>query len=198
MFSPAAAEDITLVAFGDSLTQGFGLPEAEGFVPQLETWLRNNGAAVDVINAGVSGDTTAGGRARIAWTLSGEVDAVLVELGANDMLRGLEPSDVRTNLEAILVAIDDAALPVLLAGVPAAGNYGPDYKAEFDAIFPDLAREYDAILYPNFFAGLGSETLTGAAALMQSDGIHPNAAGVARIVEDIGPHVLELIARAQE
>jgi acyl-CoA thioesterase I len=190
--TPALAEP-RIAALGDSLTQGYGLPEAEGFVPQLEAWLRANGAPeAEVINAGVSGDTTAGGLARVDWALDGDVDAVIVALGGNDLLRGIDPSTTRANLDGILAATEARDLPVLLAGLPAPGNYGPDYKAEFEAIFPDLAAEYGAILYPSFLAGIG-ERLDTAGPLMQPDGIHPNAEGVAAIVEDIGPVVLELI-----
>jgi acyl-CoA thioesterase I len=190
--TPALAEP-RIAALGDSLTQGYGLPEAEGFVPQLEAWLRANGAPeAEVINAGVSGDTTAGGLARVDWALDGDVDAVIVALGGNDLLRGIDPSTTRANLDGILAATEARDLPVLLAGLPAPGNYGPDYKAEFEAIFPDLAAEYGAILYPSFLAGIG-ERLDTAGPLMQPDGIHPNADGVADIVEDIGPVVLELI-----
>ena len=194
----ALADPVTLVAFGDSLTQGYGLPQEEGFVAQLSRWLEGEGAEVTLVNAGVSGDTTAGGRARIAWTLSGEVDAVILNLAANDMLRGIEPSVARENLDAMLAELSAREVPVLLAGVPAATNYGPDYKTAFDAIYPDLAADYDTLLYPNFLAGLGVETLQAASALMQPDGIHPNAEGVARIVADIGPLVLDLVAQTDD
>ncbi len=186
--------------FGDSLTQGYGLPEAEGFVPQLQAWLRANGAPdAVVINAGVSGDTTAGGLARIAWTLTDDVDAVIVALGANDLLRGLDPAERRRNLDGILAEIDGRGLPVLLAGLPAPANYGPEYQAAFDAMYPEVAAAHGAILYPNFLAGLGEgRDLNAARALMQPDGIHPNAEGVAAVVAAIGPSVLELIAAAQD
>ncbi len=191
----AAAEDpLTLIAFGDSLTQGYGLPPEEGFVPVLDRWLAAEGIAATVVNAGVSGDTTAGGRARIGWTLSGAADAVIVALGANDMLRGVDPAAAAANLDAILAEIAARDLPVLLAAVPAAGNYGPDYKAAFDGMYPVLAERYGATLYPNFLAGLGAATLREAAPLMQPDGIHPNAEGVAKIVADIGPYVAALLA----
>lgn len=168
-----------------------------GFVPQLETWLKEQGVDARVINAGVSGDTTAGGLARIDWTLSDDVDAVIVELGANDMLRGLPPEQARANLDGIMSAIDARGLPAILAGIPAPPNYGLSYKVKFDAIYPDLAAQYGALVYPNFLQGVGSAgDLGSVAALMQADGLHPNAKGVARIVEDIGPLVLELISRA--
>ena len=197
-FTAAADEQITLVAFGDSLTQGYGLPEEDGFVPQLGGWLESEGVDVQMINAGVSGDTTAGGAARIAWTLTEDIDAVIVSLGANDMLRGIDPTVSRDNLNAILAEIAARDLPVLLVGIPAASNYGPNYKQEFDSIFIDLAAKYETLHYPSFLGGLGAETLEAAQPLMQDDGIHPNAEGVARIVADIGPRVLELVERARD
>jgi acyl-CoA thioesterase-1 len=198
--SAAAAEPVTIAALGDSLTQGYGLPEPEGFVPQLQAWLRANGAPeAVVINAGVSGDTSAGGLARIDWTLTEEVDAVIVALGGNDLLRGLDPAETRANLDGILAAIEARGLPALLAGLPAPGNYGPEYRDAFDAIFPKVAAERGAMLYGNFLAGLGpGRDLAGARALMQPDGVHPNAEGVAAVVAAIGPSVLELVTAARE
>lgn len=197
--APLAAQPVTLVAFGDSLTHGYGLPEEEGFVPRLQSWLRANGAPdVTVVNAGVSGDTSAGGLARIDWTLSEPADALILALGANDVLRGIDPDVTRANLDGILTATDARGLPVLLAGIPAPGNYGPDYQARFDAIFPDLAAKHGAILYPNFLAGLGDRPdLTTVGPLMQPDGLHPNAAGVTAVVAAIGPAALELVAAAR-
>lgn len=196
----AAAQAVTLAALGDSLTQGYGLPEEEGFVPRLQAWLRENGAPeVTVINAGVSGDTTAGGLARVAWTLTEDVDGVIVALGGNDLLRGLDPAETRRNLDGILAEITGRGLPALLAGLPAPANYGAEYQAAFDAAFPALAAEHGALLYENFFAGLGEGRDIGAVrAFMQPDGIHPNAEGVERIVEAMGPAVLELVAAAQQ
>ena len=199
--SGVAQDRITIAALGDSLTQGYGLPAEEGFVPQLQRWLTENGAGdVVLINAGVSGDTTAGGLARVDWTLTPEVDAVMVILGGNDLLRGIDPTVSRSNIDGILSKISERGLPVLLAGMPAPGNYGLEYRVKFNAIYPSLAREYGAILYPNFMKGLGpGNDLSRVAHLMQRDGIHPNEEGVVRIVNAIGPHVLELIenARAQ-
>lgn len=192
----AAAQPVTVAALGDSLTQGYGLAEGEGLVPQLQAWLSQRGAEVTLINAGVSGDTTAGGRARLAWTLTPEVDALIVNLGGNDMLRGLPPEEVRANLDAILTEAGARGLPVLLVGLQAPGNWGPDYKAAFDAIFPELAARHGAILIDSFFAPL----LAGGGfdpADMQADGIHPSAQGVRKLVEAMGPRVLELIARAR-
>lgn len=194
--TPAIAEPVTIAALGDSLTQGFGLPEAEGFVPQLQGWLRANGVPeAVVVNAGVSGDTSAGGLARIDWTLSEEVDAVIVALGGNDLLRGIEPAATHANLDGILRATEARGLPALLAGLPGPANYGAEYQAEFEAIFADLADEHGAVFVPSFLAGITEDRDIGAArALMQPDGIHPNAAGVEAIVAAIGPAVLDLVA----
>lgn len=199
---PALA-DVRILAFGDSLTAGYGLPPEEGFAPRLQAWLADHGAAdVLVINAGVSGDTTAGGLARIDWTLSdpaNPADAVIVELGANDLLRGLDPAQAKANLDGILAAIQAKGLPVLLTGVPVPGNFGPDYQAAFKALYPDLAEKYGAILYRSFFSGMGKgRSPAEVMALMQRDGLHPNAEGVEAIVAGIGPSVLELVERARD
>ncbi len=195
---PAAAQGQPLViaALGDSLTHGYGLPPEEGFTAELQRWLDANGPVkVTVINAGVSGDTTAGGRARLDWTLTPDVNALIVELGGNDLLRGIDPAETRANLDAILTEAGRRGLPVLLAGLPGPQNYGPEYKAEFDAIFPELAQQHGAILYPNFLAGLsGLSDPAQRRGMMQEDGLHPSAAGVRRIVEAIGPSVLRLVA----
>ncbi len=195
----SATADLRLLAFGDSLVQGYGLPEAQGFAPRLEAWLAANGAPdVEVVNAGVSGDTTAGGLARIGWALGDEVDAVIVVLGGNDMLRGIDPGLVRANLDGILSEIRTRDLPVLLAGIPAVPNYGEDYARHFRAVFPELAEAHGATLYRSFFTGLGQgRSPAEVMALMQPDGIHPSAAGVDLIVADIGPVVLDLIAEAR-
>ncbi|WP_107845437.1 arylesterase [Litoreibacter ponti] len=193
---PALAEPVTIAALGDSLTQGYGLPAEDGFVPQMEAWLRAQGADVEMINAGVSGDTTAGGLSRIDWTLTPDVDAVIVALGGNDVLRGLAPEQARSNLAGILEKVDR---PVLLVGIDAPSNYGSDYEVAFEGLYPELAQEHGALLFPNFLAGL---TELGDLELvlrehMQGDGIHPDASGVQLIVEAMGPKVLELVAQAQ-
>ncbi|WP_134014587.1 arylesterase [Litoreibacter halocynthiae] len=192
------AEPVTIAALGDSLTQGYGLPAEDGFVPQLQAWLTAQGADVTLVNAGVSGDTTAGGLSRIDWTLTPEVDAVIVALGGNDVLRGLPPEQAKSNLDAILAKIEERGLPVLLAGIDAPSNYGPDYEAEFEAIYTDLAAKHDALLIPNFLESLTriDDRAMVMREHMQSDGIHPDASGVALIVEAIGPVVLDLITRA--
>ncbi len=190
----AQADPVTILAFGDSLTQGYGLAEGDGFVPQMQDWLTANGAEVMVINAGVSGDTTAGGAARIGWSLTGDVDAVILALGGNDMLRGIDPASVQGNLETILTAIQAADLPVLLVGTEASGNFGPDYKATFDALYPALAEAFSVALFPNFLQGLAdlNDMDRVMQSLMQRDGLHPNAQGVALVVARMGPAVLEL------
>jgi acyl-CoA thioesterase-1 len=196
--TPALAEPVTVVALGDSLTAGYGLEPFEGLVPQLQAWLTARGQDVVILNAGVSGDTTAGGLARLEWSLTPETDALIVALGGNDMLRGLPPSEARANLEAILQKARSRNLPVLLVGLPAPGNYGPDYKTEFDALYPDLAAQYDALLVPNMFAPLVGDDPAAAAGFFQADGIHPNAEGVAVIVEELGHKVKEFIERASK
>lgn len=189
----AAAEEIRIVALGDSLTHGYGLAPEEGFAPQLEAWLRENGAPEAVIvNAGVSGDTTAGGRARLGWALGEGADGLIVELGGNDLLRAIDPGESRANLDAILAEAKARDLPVLLTGMYAPVNYGPEYKSEFDAIYPELAEEYGAIYDPFFLEGL-----IGRMELFQEDGIHPNAEGVKALVARFGPRALELVDAAR-
>jgi len=192
------AEPVTITALGDSLTQGFGLPAEQGFVPQLEAWLRENGADVTLINAGVSGDTTAGGLARASWTLTPDVDAMIVTLGGNDFLRGIDPATSRANLTGILEAARGAEVDVLLVGMRAPGNYGPNYKTAFDTMYPELARDFDTLYLDNFFGGIGVSEPAEARAYMQADGVHPNAQGVLKIVESFGPLVMELIARVSD
>jgi acyl-CoA thioesterase-1 len=191
---PALADDpVTVLALGDSLTQGYGLPQEQGFVPQLRNWLADQGVEARIVNGGVSGDTTAGGAARIDWSLTPEVDAMIVALGGNDLLRGIDPEVARDNLDRILKAAEANAVEVLLVGMDAPGNYGAAYKTAFDAIYPELAEEYDTLYAPDFFAGLGDGTPSELQPFFQQDGIHPNADGVSRIVEDLGPHVRRLI-----
>lgn len=196
--APAQAQQTDILALGDSLTQGYGLIEQEGFVPQLREWLAERGHDVRVVNAGVSGDTTAGGLSRAEWSLTPEIDAMIVALGGNDLLRGIDPAVARENLDGILQIAAERDLDVLLIGLTAPGNYGATYKRDFDAMYPDLAEEYDAVYLADFFAGLrGSDGgMPDTKQFMQPDGIHPNASGVARIVETVGPKVEELIERA--
>lgn len=191
----ARAETVTVAALGDSLTAGYGLAQGDGFVPQLQTWLQGQGADVTIMNAGVSGDTTAGGLSRVDWTLTPDVDAMIVTLGGNDYLRGIDPAVSRANLDGILAAGQEAGVKMLLVGLKAGTNYGLDYKTEFDTIYTDLAAKYDVPLYAGFFDGLRAVAgmQEGMAEFMQPDGIHPNRDGVAVIVAAIGPSVLELV-----
>jgi acyl-CoA thioesterase I len=194
----AMAEPTVIAALGDSLTQGFGLPQEDGFVPRLQAWLRAEGEDVQILNAGVSGDTTAGGLSRIDWTLTPDVQALIVNLGGNDFLRGIDPDVSRANIAGILAVARKRGLPVLLVGLPAPGNFGPAYKENAQAMFPELAVEYDVLLYANFFAPLiDTATKYPATKFMQSDGIHPNADGVLKIVQAIGPDVQALVARVK-
>lgn len=190
----AAAERVHVIAFGDSLTAGYGLMEEEGFVPVLRRWLEERGEDAEIVQAGVSGETTAGGLARLDWALTPEIGGIILELGGNDILRGLSPEQAKANLRAMLEICRDRGLEVLLVGVPVAANYGADYKARFEAIWPDLAEEFGVALYPDFMAALGDDP-AAALSLMQDDGIHPNAEGVRRIVADIGPEVRRLLVR---
>jgi acyl-CoA thioesterase I len=197
----AAAEPVTVVALGDSLTAGYGLADqAQGLVPQLEGWLKARGHDVVLQNAGVSGDTTAGGLARIGWALGPEADALIVTLGGNDLLRGLDPAEARANLDGILKEAAARKLPVLLVGMKATANFGPEYKSAFDGLYGDLAQMYGTVLAEDFFGGLraaGADPADPAtmAAFMQADGIHPNPDGVRLIVEGLGPKVEELLTK---
>lgn len=193
--SPAWAETVTVAALGDSLTAGYGLPDGDGFVPELQAWLTARGADVEIVNAGVSGDTTAGGLSRVDWTLTPEVDAMIVELGGNDLLRGIDPAVSRENLSGILAAGREAGVEILLVGLRAGGNYGPEYQGDFNAMYSELAAEYDVSLFADFFAPLTADGDADAARdrFMQADGIHPNAEGVDVVVAAIGPVVLDLI-----
>ena len=186
---PALADPVRLLALGDSLTHGYGLPDGDTFPDQLEAALTELGYEVEVLNGGVSGDTTAGGRARLEWALADGPDAVLLELGANDMLRGLDPAQARTNLAAIVERLQEDDVPVMLAGMYAARNLDDTYAAQFDAIYPDLAETYGLTLYPFFLEGVAMDP-----ALNQPDGLHPNADGVAVIVDNITPVVVEFLA----
>lgn len=189
-FVPARAEPLRVLAFGDSLMAGYMLPAAVAFPAQLERRLRADGFDATVINAGVSGETTAGGLARAGFALGEGADLVILELGANDMLRGVDPKLTSANLDKIVTEIEARKAAVLLAGMVASGNFGPDYKARFDAVFPDLAARRGLPLYPFFLGGVAGDT-----ALIMPDGLHPNADGVARIVTGIAPLVEENLAR---
>ena len=194
--SLAQAETVTIAALGDSLTAGYGLAQSEGFVPQLEGWLQAQGADIVVLNAGVSGDTTAGGLSRAAWTLTPDVDAMIIALGGNDFLRGLDPAVSKANLDGILAAGKAAGVAMLLVGLSVGANYGLEYKEEFEGMYRDLSTKYDIPLYPDFASGLRAAAgmQEGVSEFLQADGIHPNPEGVAVIVAAMGPAVLDLIA----
>jgi acyl-CoA thioesterase I len=182
--SPGAARTIRLVVLGDSLTAGLGLPASKAFPAQLQAALRANGWDVAVLNAGVSGDTAADGLQRYDWAVPADADALIVELGANDMLRGLKPEATKAALAAILDKARAAHLHTLLAGMRAAPNLGAEYDRAFDAIYPALAKEYDVGLYPFFLDGVA-----GDPKLNQADGLHPTGEGVEAIVKRIEPSV---------
>ncbi len=199
--APAAADQTHILALGDSLTQGYGLLEQDGFVPQLRAWMAERGHDVRIVNGGVSGDTSAGGLARAEWSLTPEIEAMIVTLGGNDLLRGLDPAATRANIEGILEVADAKDITVLLVGMQAPGNYGPEFKEEFDALYPELAQAHGTLFFESFFAGLLAETdgsLVGAKAFMQPDGIHPNKTGVEKIVNAMGPSVEALVERAEK
>ncbi len=183
-----AADKPRLMVLGDSLTAGYGLPAADAFPVRLEAALEKEGISATVINAGVSGDTTAGGLARIAWALADKPTHAVVELGANDALRGIDPGTTRRNLDALLARLQAAGVRVLLAGMYAPPNWGREYEEDFRKIYPDLAAKYDIGLYPFFLDGVAARR-----ELNQDDGIHPNEKGVAVIVERILPHVRRLL-----
>ena len=192
--SPARAEpdETVIVALGDSLTAGYGLPNEEAFPSQLEAALRKRGHKVRVVNAGVSGDTTSAALRRLDWALTDDADAVIVELGGNDALQGLPPDATKEALSDILEKLKAKGLPVLLAGMEAPRNLGKEYVTAFGAIYPDLAAQYSVLLYPFFLEGAALN-----AELMQKDGIHPNGKGVTVIVDNILPKVEALMAASQ-
>jgi acyl-CoA thioesterase-1 len=189
---PSARGDtpVKIVAFGDSLTAGLGLPSGDGFVARLQAALSAKGIAAQLENAGVSGDTASGGLARVDWSVPQGTDGVILELGANDMLRGIDPKVTYAALDGILQRLSQRHIAVLLCGMRAMPNLGPEYARAFERIYPELAAKYGALLYPFFLAGSAAD-LT----LRQADGLHPNAAGVNAIVADIFPKVQELITQ---
>ena len=192
MHHARGATPVHIVALGNSLTAGYGLADKDGFVPRLQAALAKNGISADVANAGVSGDTASDGLARLDWSVPQGTDAVIVELGANDMLRGIKPEVTRAALDAILKRLSERHIAVLLCGMRAAPNMGADYGRDFERIYPELAAKYGVLLYPFFLDGVAADlTLT------QPDGMHPNPAGVGVIVQRILPKVAELLTRAQ-
>ena len=182
-----------VLAFGDSLTAGYGLDSGLGFAPQLQATLRRHGIAAEVADGGVSGDTSEAGKARLGWTLDGlprKPNLVIVELGANDMLRGLDPALTRRNLSALLQELQRRNINVLIAGMRAAPNLDPAYVSQFEAIYPDLARQYRTSLHPFFMEGVA-----GQKDMIQADGMHPTFEGVKRIVTGITPAVKTALNR---
>lgn len=188
----ADQDETVIVALGDSLTSGFGLPNDKAFPSQLETALKERGHKVRIVNAGVSGDTASAALRRLDWALDGDTDAVIVELGGNDALQGLPPESTKAALAEILERLQKRNLPVLLAGMEAPRNLGKEYVTAFGAIYPDLAARYDVPLYPFFLEGAALN-----ADLMQKDGIHPNGKGVTVIVDKILPQVEALVLASQ-
>jgi acyl-CoA thioesterase I len=191
-YSRAAEHPVNIVAFGDSLTAGYGLPANEAFPAQLQRALDAKGLAVNVVNAGVSGDTATGGLSRLDWSVPDGTDAVILELGANDALRGFDPGVTRKALDTMLRRLKERKISVLLCGMVAPPNLGAEYGRAFNSIYPDLAAQTGAILYPFFLTGVAADPK-----LNQRDGLHPTAAGVAVIVDRILPQVEQLIARAK-
>ena len=183
-----AAEPTRILVLGDSLASGYGLSATKAFPVRLQSALAARGHDVKVINAGVAGDTTAGGRARLDWALADKPDIVIVELGANDGLRGIDPGAMRANLDAILARLKSHAIRVLLAGMYAPPNMGRRYGEEYNAVYPALARKFGVALYPFFLDGVATRR-----DFNQPDGLHPNSAGVAVIVDRITPHVVRLL-----
>ncbi len=184
-----AAATINIVGFGDSLMAGYQLPAGQSFPERLETALRQRGHDVSVANAGVSGDTTSGGMARLDWSVPDETQLVILELGANDMLRGLSPATTQDNLDAMIEALKARGIAVMLIGMRAAPNLGPDYADAFDAIYPRLAEKHGLVLYPFFLDGVAAEP-----DLLLEDGMHPNARGIDRMVEKALPYVEEALS----
>jgi acyl-CoA thioesterase-1 len=184
----AMAEPLRILAFGDSLTAGYGLPQEDGFVPQLQKALDKMGREAVVINGGVSGDTTAGGVARLDWMLADKPDLVILELGANDALRGLDPAEARRNLETIILRLKETGAKILLAGMLAPRNMGDDYAKAFDSMYPELAQAHGLALYPFFLEGVATKP-----ELNQGDGLHPTKEGIAVIVEGILPHLTQML-----
>jgi acyl-CoA thioesterase-1 len=191
--SATGSQPLKVLALGDSLTSGYGLPPGQGFVPQLQEALQAAGSPAQVIDGGVAGDTSADGLARLDWALADDPGVVIVEFGANDALRGLDPAQLRANLDAILGKLSSQRRAVLLAGMLAPPNLGPEYGRAFNAVYSELARKHGVALYPFFLDGVAANP-----ALNQSDGIHPTAAGVAVIVQRILPAIRQVIAAAEK
>ena len=191
--SSLAETPLKVLALGDSLTAGYGLKQGEGFADQLQTAFRKMGRPVKVINGGVSGDTSAGGLSRIDWALGDKPAVVILELGANDMLRGIDPGSTRQNLAGIIEKAQAAGAKVLLAGMKAQRNLGAEYVQKFDAVYPDLARQYGVAFYPFFMDGIIGADGKADQKLLQPDGLHPTEAGAKVIVDGMMPMLLKLL-----
>ena len=190
--APARAESLRLVAFGDSLTAGLGLDQSDAYPAQLEKTLKAKGYDVAIANAGVSGDTASAAAQRIDWSVPDGTDGVIIALGGNDILRGIDPAITRKAMADIIMRLEKRGIPVLLAGMQASANLGADFAKSFDAIFPELARQHGLVFMPFFLEGVATDP-----ALNQPDGIHPNREGVAVIVDNIFPYAVELIERSE-
>jgi len=186
----AAAGQLKLIGFGDSLMAGYGLEGGEGFPARLQAALNERGRDVEIIDAGVSGDTTSGGLARLDWSIPDDAQGVILELGANDALRGVPPEKTRENLDAMITRLKERGIAVLLAGMLAPPNMGADYETAFNGIYPQLAKEHELLLYPFFLEGV-----TGDEAMLLPDGMHPNANGINKMVEGILPVAEQFVSR---
>ncbi|MBE7183931.1 MAG: arylesterase [Methylobacterium mesophilicum] len=191
----AQAEPMRMVGFGDSLMAGYGLNAGESFTDKLQAALRAKGHEVEIVNAGVSGDTSSGGLARLDWSIPEGTDFVILEFGGNDMLRGISPDIVEKNIDAMLARLKERNIKVLLAGMRAAPNMGPNYVSRFEAIYPRLAKKYGVQLYPFFLSGLVIDGQRAASEYFLPDNIHPSAKGVDRMVEDALPAVENLLGK---
>jgi acyl-CoA thioesterase I len=189
--TPLGAHVPVILDIGDSLTSGYGLPPEQAFPARLEAWLRQKGIEARVVNAGVSGDTTASGLALLNWELADKPDLVILALGGNDAMRGIDPDTVRANLDKMIQRIETSGAKVLVLGMIAPPNWGEEYKRAFDRIFPELAQAHNVSLYPFFLEGVAMKP-----ELNQPDGIHPNEAGVSVLVDRIGPLVARLVGGA--
>lgn len=189
---PARAETIKIVGFGDSLMAAYDLAKEDGFPARLEAALRERGHDVEITDAGVSGDTTSGGLSRLDWSVPDGTDGVILELGANDALRGIAPEKTRENLDAMIERLKERGIPVLLAGMLAPPNMGPGYEEIFNAIYPELADKHDVVLYPFFLDGVAGES-----GMVLSDGMHPNPAGIDEMVRRFVTVAEEFIARIE-
>ena len=201
LFTPVIsfAETTVVAVLGDSLAKGFGLRKQKGFVPVLQNWLTERGEDVLLINEGRSGRTTTGGLTRIQGALTPNINALIIELGGNDMLRKVDPTIVRNNLSRMIKIAKNRNIPILLVGIKANKRYPAEFEASFNRNYPDLAKEFDILLYPNFFAALYKDQAQTRInyRYMLLDRIHPNSRGVVKVVNDIGPSVQKLIARSK-